>query len=327
MAVPAGAFGTYSAVGNREDLAEKIYMISPTETPFLSMAKREDASNTIHEWQRDELAAANTANAQIEGDDAANGTSTPTGRLKNYCQISSKYAIVTGTQNAMNPAGRKREMAYQLMKKTQELKRDMESILTANHGSSAGGTGTARQLAGAESWLTQYVNAGSATTETTQGYVTSTGLVTAPTDGTANNAGTFEVGDLKSIIGTIWSAGGDPKVIMVNKFQKQQVSGFTGIATLYREASNTAQGTRIIGAADVYVSDFGEHRVVPNRFMRTNVALVLDMDYWAVAYLRKFENIEIAKTGDAEKREILAEYTLTCRNQDASGKVVSLTTS
>ena len=325
MAVPAGAFGTYSAVGNREDLAEKIYMISPTETPFLSMAKREDASNTVHEWQRDELAAASTANAQIEGDDAANGTSTPTGRLKNYCQISTKYAIVTGTQNAMNPAGRKREMAYQLMKRSQELKRDMESILTGNHGSSAGGTGTARQLAGAESWLTQYFDTSASTGSTSPGYVTSTGLVTAPTDGTVT--GTFEVGDLKSIIGTIWSAGGDPKVIMVNKFNKQQVSGFTGIATLYREATSTAQGTRIVGAADVYVSDFGEHRVVPNRFMRAGVALVLDMDYWAVAYLRKFENNEIAKTGDSEKRQLVVEYTLTCRNQDASGKVIQLTTS
>lgn len=325
MAVPAGAHSTYSAVGNREDLVNAIYMIAPTETPFLTMCKRVDASNTIHEWQADDLAAANTANAQIEGDDASNGTSIPTTRLKNYCQISSKYAVVTGTQQAVNPAGRRNEMSYQIMKRSKELKRDMEAVLTQNHGSSVGGTGTARQLAAAESWLTQFFASGTGGAGTTPGYQTSTGLVTTPTDDTV--PGTFEVADLKSIIKTVWTSGGDPTVIMVGAFNKQLVSGFAGIATLYREATATHNGTRIIGAADVYVSDFGEHRVVPNRFMRAKTALVLDMDYWAVAYLRKFEQIEIARTGDAIKREILSEYTLECRNTLASGKVADLTSS
>jgi hypothetical protein len=113
----------------------------------------------------------------------------------------------------------------------------------------------------------------------------------------------------------------------VGPFNKQAFSAFGGIATLYREATSTANGTRIVGAADVYVSDFGEHRIVPNRFMRDRTALVLDMDYWSVNYLRKFENNEIAKTGDADKRQLVAEYTLVCRNELASGKVTDLTTS
>jgi hypothetical protein len=325
MAVPAGAFQTYDAIGNREDLEDKVYMISPTETPFLSMAKRGSATNTVHEWQRDSLAAASTANAAIEGDDAANGTSIPTTRLKNFCQISTKYAIVAGTQNAVNSAGRTREMAYQLMKRSSELKRDMESILTGNHASSAGGAGTARQLAGAESWMSvNKTSQGTGTAQTSLGFVTSTGLVSAPVDSTV--AGTFTVANLKTVIRECWTNGGDPKVIMVGPFNKQLVSGFSGIATLYRETAATAQGTRIIGAADVYVSDFGEHRVVPNRFMRDKTALVLDMDYWAVHYLRKFQQHEIAKTGDADKRQIVAEYTLVCRSELASGKVTDLTT-
>jgi hypothetical protein len=326
MTVPAGSFQTYTAIGNREDLEDKIYLISPTETPFLSMAKRGSASNTTHEWQRDSLTAANTANAAIEGDDAANGTSTPTTRLKNFTQISTKYAIVAGTQNAVNTAGRAREMAYQLMKRSAECKRDMESILTGNHASSAGGAGTARQLAGAESWLSiNKTSQGTGTAQTSLGFVTSTGLVSAPVDSTV--AGTFTVANLKTVIRECWTNGGDPKVIMVGPFNKQLVSGFTGIATLYRETSATAQGTRIIGAADVYVSDFGEHRVVPNRFQRDSVALVLDMDYWAVHYLRKFQQHEIAKTGDSDKRQIVTEYTLVCRSELASGKVTDCTTS
>lgn len=326
MTVPAGAFQTYSAIGNREDLEDTIYMISPTETPFMSMAKRVSATATVHEWQRDSLASANTANAAIEGDDAANGTSTPTTRLKNYCQISSKYAIVSGTQNAVNSAGRAREMAYQLMKRSEELKRDMEAILLSEHGSSAGGTGTARQLAGAEAWLSiNKTSLGTGTAQSTIGFVTSTGLVTAVTDSTV--AGTFVVSALKSQLREIYTQGGSPKVIMVGPFNKQQVSSFTGIATLYREAGAMADGTRIIGAADVYVGDYGELRVVPNRFQRDKTAFILDMSKWAVAYLRKFQQNEIAQTGDAEKRQILAEYTLVCRHEGASGKVSDLTTS
>jgi len=326
MTVPAGSFQTYSAIGIREDLEEAIYDISPTQTPFLTMCKRGTATNTVHEWQRDSLASANTANAAIEGDDAANGTSTPTTRLKNYCQISTKYAVVSGTQNAVNTAGRNKEMAYQLMKRTEEMKRDMESILTQNHGSSAGGTGTARQLAGAESWLSvNKTTLGSGGGNSTTGFVTSTGLVSAAAD--ASTAGTFVVSALKAIIRECWTNGGSPSVIMAGPFNKTQLSGFTGIATLYREASATASGTRIIGAADVYVSDFGEHRIVPNRFMRDRTCLVLDMDYWAVHYLRKFQQYEIARTGDSEKRQIVSEYTLVCRNELASGKVTDLTTS
>jgi hypothetical protein len=328
MTVPAGSFQTYTAIGNREDLEDKVYMISPTETPFLSMAKRGSATNTAHEWQRDSLAAASTANAAIEGDDAANGTSTPTTRLKNFTQISTKYAIVAGTQNAVNSAGRTREMAYQLMKRSSELKRDMESILTGNHASSAGGAGTARQLAGAESWLSINKTAAALATHdggSSAGFVTSTGLVSAPTDATGQ--GTFEVADLKAVIRECWTQGGDPKVIMTGPFNKQLLSAFSGIATLYRETATTAQGTRIIGAADVYVSDFGEHRVVPNRFQRDRTVLVLDMDYWSVNYLRKFQQHEIAKTGDSDKRQIVTEYTLVCRSELASGKVTDCTTS
>lgn len=326
MAVPAGSFQTYSAIGIQEDLENAIYDISPTETPFLTMCKRGEATNTLHEWQRDSLAAANTANAAIEGDDAANGTSTPTTRLKNYCQISTKYAVVSGTQNAVTNAGRSKEMAYQLMKRTQEMKRDMESILTQNHGSSAGGTGTARQLAGAEAWINNnWTSLGTGTAQSSVGFVTSTGLVTAPVDSTVQ--GTFVVTALKAMIRDAWTDGGSPTVIMAGPFNKTQLSSFTGIATLYREASATASGTRIIGAADVYVSDFGEHRIVPNRFMRDRTCLILDMDYWAVHYLRKFQQYEIARTGDSEKRQIVSEYTLVCRNELASAKVADLTTS
>lgn len=327
MAVPGGAFQTYAAMGNREDLTDFITTISPTETPLISMARRGKATATTHEWQRDSLAAANTANAAIEGDDAANGTSTPTTKLKNFCQISTKYAVVSGTQNAVNTAGRRREMSYQLAKRSAELKRDMESILSGNHGSSAGGSGTARALAGLESWLSANkttLGSGQATA-TTPGYVTSTGLVTAPTDFTVQ--GTFTEASLKAILRECWTAGGEPDVVMCGPFNKQQLSGFGGIATLYRDTGGTAKATSIVSGASLYVHDFGEVRIVPNRFQRDRTVFVLDSRHMEVAYLRPFQQLEIARTGDAEKRQIIVEYTLAPRTELGSGKIADCTTS
>lgn len=323
------AFQTYQAVGNREDLEDVIYQISPVETPFMTMASRKTATATYHEWQTDALGAAAT-NQAIEGDDASGGTSTPTRRLGNYCQISTKYAVVTDTQNAVDKAGRSSEMAYQVAKRLGELKRDMEFALTRTQGSTSGGAASARSSAGIESWLTSTsgnafpgnsTSIGTGGNYTTPGFGTSGGFA-GPTD--ASLAATFTVTPLKHVIANCWTAGGNPGIIMVGGTQKQTVSTFTGIATLYREAGNTAKGTAIVGAADIYVSDFGEHRIVPNRFQRNRTCLVLDMDYWSVAYLRKVSQKEIARTGGSEKRFIDVEYCLVAENPNSSGKVADL---
>ena len=73
----------------------------------------------------------------------------------------------------------------------------------------------------------------------------------------------------------------------------------------------------------LYISDFGEHRVVPNRFCKTNQVLVLDMDYWKIAYLRKVSQKEIARTGAATKRFIDVEFAVVATNPQSSGKVSS----
>jgi hypothetical protein len=208
---------------------------------------------------------------------------------------------------------------------------DMEFAVTRNQGSSAGSATVARSTAGVESWLTRASGAamvgnstsvGVAISEgsgyTTPGW-TSGGSILAPTD--ASTAGTFTVTPLKYVIRQCWTAGGNPGVIMCGPVTKQTISGFAGIATIYREAGSTSKGTAIVGAADLYISDFGEHRVVPNRFMRDRTCLVLDMDYWKIAYLRKVSQKEIARTGAAIKRFIDCEFALVASNPQSSGKI------
>ena len=322
MGVPTNTVTTFSAIGNREDLANIIYDISPMDTPFLSQAAKSRASAVYHEWQTDALEAA-SANRKIEGDDATAATFVATTRVGNYCQISSKTISVSGTQRAVNAAGRADEFSYQLAKRGREIKRDMEYALTRNQGSSAGGTGTARSLASLESWLaTNKTSVGTGTAQTTPGF--SSGTVVAPTDSTVQ--GTFTRASLNDVIQKCWTEGGDPKIIMVGPFNKTVASSFANIATLYKNVTPGQQG-EILAGADLYVSDFGQHQIVPNRFQRDRTVLVLDMEYLGVATLRDMETNPLAKTGDADRTQLLTEFTLVVKNEKASGKVTDCTTS
>jgi hypothetical protein len=315
MAQPTNTFDTYDAVGIREDLQDVIYSISPTETPFMSSAAREQVKNTFHEWQTDSLAAASTSNAVIEGDEATLDASTATSRIGNYTQIMDKSVVITGTQEAVDKAGRASELAYQIAKKSKELKRDIESTLLTNQARAAGDSSTARTFASIGAWI--------ATNDNLAGDGTSP---TANDGSDARNDGTQRAMTedmLKDVIKGCWNSGGNPSVIMVGPFNKQKISSFTGGSTRFDASEDKTLYTSI----DVYSSDFGDLEVVPNRFSRDRDALVLDMDYWSVGFLRDFTMHELSKTGDSEKRQILAELTLISRNEGASGGVFDLTTS
>jgi len=313
MAQPTNTFDTYDAVGIREDLQDVIYSISPTETPFMSSAAREQVKNTLHEWQTDSLAAAVTNNAVIEGDDATLDASSATTRLGNYTQIMDKTVVITGTQEAVDKAGRASELAYQIAKKSKELKRDIESTLLTNQARVAGNSSTARKFGSIGSWVATNDDLGaSGASPTGDG-------TDARTDGTQR---ALTEASLKSVIKNVWNAGGNPSIIMVGPFNKQKISGFTGGSTRFDASEDKTLYTSI----DVYSSDFGDLEVVPNRFSRDRDAWVLDMDYWSVGFLRDFTMHELSKSGDSEKRQLLVELSLISRNEAASGLVADLTT-
>jgi hypothetical protein len=307
-------FTAHTAIGQREDLTDVIYDISPTETPLLNTLARTKATAVFHEWQTDSLAAATTANAAIEGADASSATLAPTSRLGNYTQIVQKTIQVSGTLDTVNKAGRKSEKAYQLAKASSELKRDIETILLSNQARAAGSSGAARKLGSMLSWLTTNVSkAADGDNPTTIGE-------SVRTDGTLR---TFTEQLLKDVIRGVFEAGGSPKVLLVGPAVKQKVSTFAGIAEQRYMAPADAP-TTIIGAADVYLSDFGSVACVPDRFLRASDAFVLDPEYAAVAYLRPFATNELAKTGDSEKTQILAELTLEMRNEAAHGLITDI---
>lgn len=313
MAQPADTFSSYDAIGNREDLSSIIYDISPDETPLLSAIPKVKASATYHEHQKDALAAAG-ANAVIEGDDATTDAQAPTVRIGNYTQISDKVVRVTGTQEAVDKAGRGSDMAYNLMKAGKELKLDMEYALFQNGARVAGNDSTARQLAGINSWIATNDSFGA-----TGASPTGDGS-NARTDGTQR---AFTEALLQGTLASCWDSGGNPDTIFVGSFNKQAMSAFTGNAT--RNVNSADK--KLVNAIDIYVGDFQELQVVPARNMRTRDCLVLDTDHWALAELRSFSEKPLAKTGDSERVQLLCEYTLEARNEASSGGVYDLTVS
>ena len=318
MAQVTGTYSVYDAAGLREDLSDIIYSISPTETPFMSGIGKEKATAVLHEWQTDSLANAVANNAQIEGDEIGFSAPSATTRVNNRTQISRKSVIVTGTLDSVSKAGRNNELAYQISKASKELKRDMESSLCANNSPVVGDDSTARELAGLAGWIQQNNDAGAGGAN---GQVSGADVPgTARTDGTQR---AFTEAQLKSVIKSVWNEGGEPSMIMVGPFNKQKLSGFTGNSTRFDAGADATLYTSV----DVYASDFGQLQVVPNRFSRDRDAYVLDMNYFAIAFLRDFTMHELAKTGDSEKRQLLVEATLESRNEKASGLVADLTTS
>lgn len=330
MTVNTAASTTYGMVGIREDLSDMIYDISPTETPVTTAMKRgEKATQRKKEWQKDALAAA-AVNTHIEGDDAVYRTASATVRLHNQCQTFTKAIIVSDIANAVTTAGRKEEMAYQLAKRSKEIKRDIEFTVCGNYASLAGSTASASTLGSIEAWLETNVSRGSG--GASGGFTSTTGPVEAATDASSTNQRTFTEARLKPVLRSCWDNGGDPTIVVVGSFNKTQASAFAGIATKYQDL-NPGGGKRdsanvaILGAADVYVHDFGVVRIVPNRFSRARTALVLDMDYWELNDLQPYHTLNLARTGTAERKMLVRTLTLTSKNEAASGVVADLTTS
>ena len=318
MTIIANTFTSFDAKGIRESLANVISNIAPDEVPFTSNVGAENVSNTFFEWQTDSLSAV-VVTPIIDGDDVASfDATTPTVRIGNYTQIRRRTMIVADNLEFQDLAGRNNEIAYQLAKRGREVRRDLETIYTGNTARSAGSSSAGRVTAGLGAWVSTNVNkAGDGTNPTA-------------VDGSdARNDGTqrdFTEAMLKDVMQKAYTSGGNPSILMVGPFNKTVVSGFAGIAAQRYQAPKDGP-TTIIGAADVYLSDFGSLTVVPNRFSRERDAWCLDPEYASVATLRPIQAVDLAKTGDADKKMLICETGVKMSNEAAHGLIADLNVS
>lgn len=317
MAVPSNTTQAVGRVGNREDLSDIIYDISPTDTPFLSAIRRGKATATYTEWQTDALVAANHDNKHLQGDDLANETRPATTRVGTHTQIFAKVVGTSTTAQAVKQAGRKNEHAFQIAKAGKELKRDIEKRFLGNYASVAATASVEGETAGALAWLTTNSQLGVAGSPANGGF--SSGIVGAATNGTAR---TFTETLLKEAVKDSWEAGGDPTMAIMSLGHKQVAAGFAGLADSRRETGD--KRLKIIAGADVYVSDVGEVTFVPDRFASTRDVLIVDKDMWENAELYGMKREKLAKTGLADRESLHCEIALKCNNEAGNAVIRDL---
>jgi len=321
MPQPTETFDSYDAVGNREDLQDKIYMVSPEKTPVVSSIRRFTVTQRLHEWQRDTLATPNKDNAVIEGDDRSGSALAPTQRVANTVQLFDKTVIVSTTQEKTKSAGRSSEMKYQISKAMVEIKRDVEAMTLSDNVAVQGNSTTARKSAGLGAMIFTNVSHGGAGATPAH----NSGLATAAQTAGTNRA--FTEALLKTVLQSIYTQSGEfATLISLTPSHKGVFSGFAGIAVNRYQVPKGQQGV-IVGGADVYMSDFGELTVVPNYVQATanaNTAFVLNPEMAGIGYLGGYKSEPLAKTGHTDKELVSVEATLIVTAERAHGKVANL---
>jgi len=323
MTQATNTFDSYDAEGIREDLENVIYNISPEETPFYSNTQKVKATNTLHEWQTDTLRAS-ASNAHVEGDETTAEARTATTRLGNYTQIFKNAVIVPDTDSGLDKAGRSTEIAYQTLKIAKEQKLDIEKALFDNNAMVAGSSTVARELAGAPCFLvsnTDFIdtNEGADPTDNT-GSTARTDETTAPAD--------FSQTRFDAVMQSIWENGGNPDRVYLSAFQMNKALGFEGMNNQRSTIGSSVGGTNaVVNAIDVYVTPWGTVEFNPTRENRSRDVFIMQDDMWSIGVLRPTKNVALAKTGDAEKRQITTELTLVCKNEKANGIIADCTTS
>lgn len=316
MPQPSNTHSTYDHVGRREDLSDIIYDVSPTETPFLSALPRNKATSTKHEWLTRALAAASGSNANIEGDDATTDAANSNVRLFNYTQILDKVARVSGTQEKVNNAGMRSTMAREMADKMKEIKKDLETSMLQNVAQVAGNDTSARVMAGLPTYVKTNISkdaGGTAAAGTGADIYTDSGTTRA-----------FLESHLEAALALAWTNGGNPSLGVMNAFQKRKVASFSGSST----KNSDGDKRKVTNNVEIYVDPLGtEVRFVPCRQCPTDMVFTVDPEFAALSVLRDFHTVELAKTGDSERKQIIGEMTLEVRNEKAHGGVYDLTTS
>lgn len=310
------AFTTYDAQANREDLSDIIYNIDPFDTPMMTAAGRRNITNVNYDWQTEELPAVNLL-ADLEGFELDRAAGTPTKRVSNVAQINHRDATVSGTQNASNPAGKRREMAHQMALVGKALKRDCESILFGTaQVAELGNATTERTTRSLINWL-ESNTIFDATSGVDPDPDTNTGVV----DSSVQVALTEDM--LNDLMQQCYENGAEPSLLFVGPYNKRVVSTFKG-----RENSrHMIAAKKVVNSVTLYGTDFGDIKVLPSRWIRPRDAFLMDPRYYKVAYFRNFQRSKIAKVGDADTEMIVVEYGLQVDNEAAHGVIRDLTTS
>lgn len=303
-------FTVYEAIGKKEDVSDVISNLSPTDTPFQSMIGKESVKNVIFSWQEDSLAAA-AANAQLDGFEATDVAATPTVVRENYTQIMAKSIKVATTTDTVSRYGRAKETAYQLSKRGAELKRDLEYVML---NAQAGGSGVLNNVTVTSFGNTAQVGANAA--RTMKSFQAQVDASLLNKTGGAATAMTETL--LNTTLQELYDAGANPNTLMIPPGEAMVIANYAAVTGRERDLGDSK---KIVNSVNVYVSPFGEVKVVLNRFQSAIDHLFFNPSDWKLAVLRPWTREPLAKTGDSERHLLVGEYSLKHANYKASAIV------
>jgi len=310
-------YTTQTAVGEREQLADVIYRIDPDETPIFSALKKETSNGIFTEWQVQELASASATNYATEGADASIVAPTATVRLGNYHQISVKAVAVSKTLDAVEKAGRDREVAYQKVLKSLELRRDIEKAIGDTDVARSGSD--PRKSASLSCWITN-----GSVGATAGAFSSGNGTDTI----TAGDARALTLALIEDGMQDAWTDGGNPKMMVASATNRANFSDLSASGNLVSNDVNmtAAKEVTYVGSTSVFLTDFGTIEVAPSRFLSNDRIFLIDPDFASLATIngRNFAENEIAPTGDAEKFQIVTEWALKVQAPKAHAGIFDL---
>ncbi|REJ67617.1 MAG: hypothetical protein DWQ28_06470 [Proteobacteria bacterium] len=309
-------YKTSSAIGEREDLANVIYRIDPSEVPFFSNVKKETCSSIFTEWQTQELAAASSTNYVNEGASISTAAATPTVRLGNYCQISVKSFATSGTLDAVDTAGREREHQYQKLLKGIELRRDIEKAITDTD--VARSSSDPRKSASLTTWMTNGSVGASGAFSSGDG----TDTLTNGTD-RALTLALIEDG-----MQDAWTDGGNPSMMLCSATNRANFSDLSASGNLVSNDVNmtAAKEVAYVGSTSVFLTDFGTVNATPSRYMSNDKLFLLDPEFASLCTLngRNFLEKDMGDTGDNQQTMIITEWALKVQAPKAHALVADL---
>ena len=251
-------------------------------------------------------------NAALEGDDAAAAKQTNRVRKQNYTQIFSATVNVSGSMQAARSYGVADELDYQKQERTRELLRDLENCIINGVAPAANPQGS--------STVRRTMN-GILKLISTNIFAPDSGVI-PPGGGSGNDELNEAV--LNAALRAIWEqSSGKIDTIVVNGVQKRRINGFITQSRQYQPEDSNFRNL-----VSVYESDFGVCRVVMSRWVPPSMVLLLDSSRVEMPPLRgrSFGFKPLAATGDAVSGQVLGEYTLEFKNENAHGVIKNLAT-
>lgn len=319
-----------------EDVMQQIWDISNIPLPFTDRIGSDGSENQYTEWTQDRLQAVNVNNAKVDGADTIGDQDTNTGkRVGNQHQISTKTVKVSTRAREVNTIGFSDTLAYQVMMRQRELRRDVEAISLEPQASVADdGNTTPGRAGGLASWLTSSTSRGTGGAD--GGF--SGGTVSAPTPG---NGRAITESLVRDNAQSVWQLGGNPSVLMsvpnvIRRLSEYMFTSSARIATLRREAGPGVNAAQAIGAVNVFLTDFDVVlEMVPNRLQQTyqsgdaspipvaNVYLI-DPEMVMQKFLHGYRVEPLSKTGLADKRQMAVDWSLAVLNEEAHGLIADI---